>query len=371
MKIALVHDFLNQWGGAERVLSVLCELFPAAPIYTLLYDATSLGNRLQNKRIYTSILDYPFVRKRHHWLIPAMPIGMQMLKLQEKYDVIISDSAGYAKGIVAPLGTNHICYCHTPLRYAWEKETIVSRLMSVGLPRAVARLVTIGAWPIRKLLQQWDYATAQYPDIMLANAHFTASKIKKYYGREAAVIYPPVDLKIFHYDPNIQRGNYFLAVGRLIPWKRFDLIIEAFNTLALPLVIVGSEREDARRLKLNAGKTIIFIPEQNDMQLARLYQGAQALIFPQVEDFGLVAAESIACGTPVVAYSVGGALEIVQHGINGILFYEQRAETMIVAVREVMEKKWDHHMISHTAQRFSKENFQKRILEEVHQLQVE
>lgn len=360
MRVALVHDYLNQLGGAERVLETLAEIFPDAPIYTLLYDEKKTAGKFSAKVQKTSFLDFAFARSNHRLFIPLMPLAAATMAIDNDYDLIISSTAGYAKGI--KFGSAfHISYCHTPLRYAWEQQEYLRTLIS--------NFQFLISKPLLNYLKWWDYKAGQKPDILIANSRFIADKIKKYYGREAKVIYPPVDLNVFYPNPapkyKILNTKYFLAIGRLMHYKRFDLIVDAFNKLNLPLRIVGDGPELENLKKRASGNNIKFFPFTSDInELRKIYNGARALIFPQVEDFGLVAAEAVACGTPVIAYNAGGAKEIVNENC-GVFFDKQEPETLQNAVSEFLkkEKRFGQKTIAAQAKKFSKENFKKSLLE--------
>jgi glycosyltransferase involved in cell wall biosynthesis len=361
MRVALVHDYLNQWGGAERVLLTLLEMFPEADIYTLLYDEKKTHGKFKDKIKKTSFLDFSWARNHHRVFIPLMPLGVKTLRIPNEYDLIISSTAGFAKGVTYPKHIPHLSYCHTPLRYAWEEKEYLHTLLSPAL--------TTLSKPLLAYLRSWDYEAAQKPDVILTNSNFIKDKIRNYYGRDAKVIYPPVDAKTFYPETTVVKNDsYFLAVGRLLHYKRFDLIIEAFKKLTLPLLIVGNGPEEASLKKMAAGDQNIkfshFLPSEHDLR--KLYSNARALVFPQVEDFGLVAAEATACGTPLIAYDAGGAKEIVTPE-NGITFSEQIPRNLIMAIQRfiVEEKKFNPKTISAEAKRFSKEQFMQGISESV------
>jgi glycosyltransferase involved in cell wall biosynthesis len=368
MKIALIHDYLNQYGGAERVLEALMEIFPEAPVYTLFYDKEKTLGRFEGRIKKTSFLDFPLVSKNHRFFIPLMPAAANFLQLDSEYDLIISSSAGFGKGISIipnfqfpiPKLPRHIAYIHTPLRYAWEPHYI-----NLKFKNQKSKLRNIFLNPILSYLKHWDYRAGQKPDVLIANSNYIAGKIKDYYGREAEVVYPPVDTTRFFYEKKSGIPNYYLAVGRMLPYKRFDLVIDAFAKLSLPLKIVGSGPEE-KKLKAKSSKlkadNIEFLLFVDDDELRRLYSGAKALIFPQIEDFGLVAAEAQACGCPVIAFGEGGAREIVKDGITGVLFHNQTADALAGAVKKFQTLSFDKKVIQKSAQRFSKENFKKRIL---------
>ncbi len=360
MKVALVHDYLNQYGGGERVLEVLMEMFPEAPIYTILHDSKKTGGRFRQRVAGTSFLDFQFARDNHRWFIPLMPLAAQSLLLDNKFDLVISDTAGFAKGIVLGSKAKHLSYIHTPLRYAWETKDYFNN-----------PVFTAVFSPIFKYLRSWDYKKAQGPDVLLANSNFIAGKIKSYYQRDAQVIYPPVDTAVFYREVNSSKlpvRNYYLAVGRMLHYKRFDLIIEACAKLKLPLKIVGTGPEYQKlKTKIENLKAvnIELLPFVTDADLRTLYNGAKALIFPQVEDFGLVAAEAQACGTPVIAYRAGGAKEILEDGVTGIFFNEQTTESLAAAISDFEKKKFSRVKIAAAGKRFSKENFKKQIVDAI------
>ena len=363
MRVALVHDYLNQFGGAERVLETLAEIFPDAPIYTLLYDEDKTFGHFKGRVATTSFLDTPLARKNHRAFIPVLPIAASAMKIGGDYDLVISSSAGFAKGVRLPQNTPHLSYCHTPLRYAWEPN-----YLNAVLPKPAAWL----AKPALALMRAWDYRAGKKPDLLLANSRFIADKIKSCYNRPARVVHPPVDLSVF-YPEKIKGGrSYFLALGRFLHYKKFDLIIDAFKKNGLPLRIAGSGPEEERlKAQAQGAANIEFRAFESDPdRLRALYGGARALIFPQVEDFGLVAAEAIACGTPVIAYNAGGAREIVGSG-SGMLFDEQTSEEIGKAVERfvVEEKKFTPGRVSKGAAAFSKERFKEAILTAAEEVQ--
>jgi len=357
MKVAIIHDYLNQYGGAERVLESLLTIFPDAHIYTLLYNAKRTLGRFDDHIYHTSFLDFGVVRNYHRPFIPFMPLAAETMAVDNDYDLIISDTAGYAKGIRHGKGGHrqfHLSYVYTPLRYAWELDNYFKNPVFKTFFR-----------PAFNYLKNWDFQAAQKPDKLVAVSRFIAGKIKDYYNRESQVLYPPMDNKKFYHDPNYQLPitNYYLAVGRLLHYKRFDLIIRAFKELKLPLKIVGTGPEEKNlKSQISNLKNIELIPFVSDEDLRKLYQGAKALIFPQVEDFGLVAAEAQACGTPVIAIKAGGALEIVEDGVTGIFFGKQSVSDLVAAVKKLELMKFDRKRVSQVSQRFSLENFRRGIL---------
>lgn len=357
MKIAILHDYLNQWGGAERVLEALTELFPEADLYTLFYDEKKLKGKFKSNLKKTSFLNFQFARNHHRLFIPLMPLASSLLKSKEKYDLIISSTAGYAKGFKVG-GKYHISYCHTPLRYAWEKKYLED------LPFQLKFISKIFGNPIRNYLKNWDKRAAENIDLCIANSNFIKEKIKAYYGKEAEVIHPPVDEQVF-YKENTPKEDFYLMAGRLIYYKRFDLGIQACERLKKKLKIAGRGPEERKlRIRQPADENpepVEFLGDVSDSELRALYNRAQALIFPQVEDFGLVAAEAQMCGLPVIAYNEGGAREIVEDAKTGILFREQTEQGLAEAIQRFENTNFERNEIAASARRFSKQVFKDKI----------
>ncbi|MBI2013672.1 MAG: glycosyltransferase [Candidatus Colwellbacteria bacterium] len=360
MRVALVHDYLNQFGGAERVLVALSEMFPEAPIYTLFHQPGSQNGHFAGKTIKTSFLNNSLVHKNHRFFVPLMPGAANSINLGDKYDIIISATAGWAKGIRYSRGF-HISYTHSPLRYAWEPQEYLGTLFDESLIKA--------AHPIISYLKNWDERMGLKPNMLLANSEFTADKVRKFYGRDVFVVHPPVDTNTFYYDKEepvqklpFSKHEYFLAFGRILHYKKFDLIVKAFNKLNTPLIILGDgpHREKVEQIITSPNIKLIGNGKHDD-EMRKIISGARATIFPQVEDFGLTAAESIACGTPVIAYNKGGQTEIIEDGTNGVLFDEQSPEALIAAIEAFTRFKFNRRTVSKTAKKFSKENFQKKI----------
>lgn len=351
MKIALTHDYLNQFGGAERVLEIFTEMYPEAPIYTLFYDGVPLADRFKNKIAKTSFLDRPFIRNNHRAFIPFMPFAAHSMNLGRKYDVVISNSVGFGKAM-SHKEAKHIFYCNALLRYAWDPETHLKDF----LPEPLYTLSRPATWMMKK----WDRWTGRKADIIVANSEYTKERIKRFYDRDSEVIYPPVDTDFFRPTENAEK-EYYLAVGRLIPYKKFDIIVEAFNELELPVKIVGDGREYEKLKSLATSPNIEFTGFIHDPEeLKKIYNGAKAFLFPQVEDFGLVAAEALACGTPVIGYARAGAKEMITPGENGLLFENQTAEALKKAVEEFEKMTTDPLKVSASAEKFSRREFERR-----------
>ncbi|MBD3282050.1 MAG: glycosyltransferase [Candidatus Portnoybacteria bacterium] len=352
MKIALVHDYLNQYGGAERVLEAFGEIFPSAPIYTLFYDPKKMKGCFSDKEIKTSFLQkMPFISSYHRIFPPLMPVAVEKLDLSG-YDLVLSDSASFAKGVITKPETLHICYCHTPPRYAWDDSH--NYIRNFNMPLIARPIVPFFVNYIRL----WDKEASFRVDKFISNSKFVARRIKKYYNRDAKVIYPPVDLDDFKFRP--EKGDYFLLVGRLVAYKRIDIAIKAFNKLRMPLKIIGGGRE-RKRLEKIAGDNIEFVGEVSRKEVEDYYRRCKALIFPQEEDFGIVALEAMACGKPVVAYGRGGVLESVEEGKTGIFFNEQNPKSLIDAIRSFDESRFDSNKIREHVLKFDKSIFKEKI----------
>lgn len=358
MKIALVHDYLVQYGGAERVLEAFTELFPYAPIYTLIYDKTAMNGVFEDKCIYTSFLqNLPFSRKRHRFFPPLMPLAIEQFDFS-KYDIVLSDSSSYAKGIITRPETLHICYMHTPMRYAWDDCQKYTQ--DFGFPSLVKKLVPFFMSPIRL----WDKASADRVDAFLTNSQFVAKRIKKYYGHTASVINPPVNISRFFLSE--KQEDYFLIVGRLIAYKRHDIAIEAFNRLKLPLKIIGCGLE-MERLKKLSGPTIEFLGRVPEEELPGYYAKCRGFVFPQEEDFGIVAIEAMASGRPLIAYRAGDIAEHFEEGKMGVFFDKQTPEAIMEAVEHFHEDTYDPIYIRSKALFFDKERFKTTIKDYVEQ----
>lgn len=354
MKVALVHDYLVQYGGAERVLEAFTELFPEAPIFTLLYDREAMHGRFEGRDIRTSFLQkLPWARRNHRLFPPLMPLAIEQFNFRG-FDMVLSDSSSYAKGVITGPETLHISYMHTPMRYAWDD--CHKYVEDFGLSRIVKRFVPFFMSPIRL----WDQVSASRPDHIIANSRFVADRIAKYYRRESEVIHPPVDAGLFHVTPDRERKEYFLMVGRLIAYKRHDIAIRAFNELKLPLKIIGRGPE-LDRLRRLAGPTIEFLGRVPDKELPRYYGECRAFVFPQEEDFGIVAFEAFASGRPLIAFRGGDIPEHLEEGKMGVFFDRQTSEDIVAAVRKFRESDYDPEHIRKKALAFDRSIFTQKI----------
>ncbi|MDF1498227.1 MAG: glycosyltransferase [Patescibacteria group bacterium] len=352
MKIALIHDYLVQYGGAERVLKTFTEIFPKAPVFTMVYDKKLMNGAFSDRKIKTSFLQkIPFIGS-HHRLFPIlMPMAIEQFDLSE-FDIVLSDSNSYAKGVITMPKTLHITYCHTPMRYAWDdchkylREFKYSKITKKVVPFAM------------NYIRLWDKISADRPDIYIANSEFVSSRIKKYYNKQAFVINPPVNTKKFYISENIE--NYYLMIGRALPYKRFDIVIEAFNKLGLPLKIIGKGPE-MEKLKKNAKKNIEFLGYLDDDKISHYYSRCKAFLFPPEEDFGITPLEAMASGRPVIAFRGGGAMESVVENETGIFFNKQTPESIIEIVKNFDSKKFNSQKIRQHAKKFDKEFFKEKI----------
>jgi glycosyltransferase involved in cell wall biosynthesis len=324
MRVALVHDWLTGMRGGEKVLEQLCLLFPEAPIYTLFHFQGSVSPIIESHHIVASFLQKaPFARARYRNYLPFFPRAIESFHMEE-YDLVLSSSHCVAKGILA--GGTHICYCHTPMRYIWSHYEDYFGSERVGLLEGgIIRLVA-------HRLRKWDRSTCSRVHRFVANSKFVAERIRKYYAREASVVYPPVDVDFFS-PSDAPRQDFFLVVSALVPYKRLEIAIEAFRTLKSSLVIVGLGPEKQRLVKAAAGaENIRFVGRVGQEELRNLYRTAKGLIQPAIEDFGINMVEAQACGCPVIAFAAGGALESVLDGETGVFFDRLDADSLRAAI---------------------------------------
>ncbi|OJI06359.1 hypothetical protein BK004_04320 [bacterium CG10_46_32] len=351
MKIALVHDHLNQIGGAERVLSAMHGIWPEAPLYTLVHDRKTISNFFDTLNIVPSFIQkFPFSISHLRWYLAFMPAAVESFNLS-KYDVVLSSASAFAKGAIAPSSAIHICYCHTPTRYLWSDSH--TYLKEVGGGSIISKILPF----VLQRLRIWDYVASQRVDHFIANSQFVAARIKRYYNRDATVIYPPVDVKNY---PILPRMNYFVMVSRLRPYKKVDIAIRAFNRLNMPLVIIG-DGEERDALRALASPTIHFMGNVDERTKKKLLAGALGFIHPQEEDAGISAIEAMAAGTPVIAYGAGGALETIIPGETGVFFEEQTWQSLADAVIRFKRQSFDYQRIRVHAQQYSRERFEREL----------
>lgn len=357
MRIALVHDYLVQGiRGAERVLVAIHELYPDSPVYTLLYDEAAMRALCAGWDVRTSLLQrLPGARRLYRRLLPLMPRATESLPLQE-YDLILSTSSAWVKSVRFRPDAVHVCYCHSPARFLWHwRDEYLATLPGGALTQAMARRVT-------DRLRRWDQATCDRPTQYLANSRLVQRRIREYYGRESALVYPPVETDRFL--PEDVDEDYFLVVSALNPYKRVDLAVEACNRLRLPLVVIG-EGPERERLRALAGPTVRVLGRCEEGEVERYVARCRAFLMPQEEDFGIAAVEAQSAGRPVIAYGAGGALETVIAEETGLFFPEQTPESLAEALRRFERKQFDKRRIRENALRFSKERFQREYAEEV------
>jgi glycosyltransferase involved in cell wall biosynthesis len=354
MRVALVHDWLTNLAGSERVLLTLHELYPDAPIFTSVYVPDEFPE-LSGADVRTSFIQkIPWARKRHQAFPFLRTVAVERYDL-DGFDVVISSSHAEAKGVLTRPETLHVCYCYTPIRYYWSGYHQYLENPSFGPLNPLIKLVMPY---MTSYLRVWDRCAADRVDRFVAISRHVAMRIRKYYRREAHVIYPPVNTGWL--KPSTSVDDYFLLVGRLIPYKRADIVVEAFNRLGLPLKIAGTGSEmDSLREK--AAPNVEFLGRVSDGELAELYSRCQALIFPQEEDFGIVPLEAMAAGRPVIAYRGGGALETVAEGETGLFFDRQDAMSLMEAVRNFDPGRFDPERARQQALLFDVEVFKSRI----------
>ena len=347
MKVALVHDWMNQIGGAEDVLEALVDLYPEAPIYTSLYAPDKMPAHWRNWDIRTNFIDkLPLSHRKQQLYFPLYPFSFEQHDLRG-YDLVISNKSGFCHGIITEPETVHICYCLTPTRYVWRYHQYAEQ-------EQLGRLTRVVLPPFLTYLRQWDRLAADRVDHFVAISQEVRRRITKVYRRESAIIYPPVDTSRFR--PCSEVEDYYLLVGRLVPYRRIDLLIEAFNKMKRPLRIAGSGR-DRKRLEALAGSTIEFLGYVPDSELPELMAKCRAFLFPGEEDFGIAPIQAMAAGRPVIAFAGGGALETVIPGKTGTLFAEQSVAAIIEAVEGFDTEKVDPKSIRQHAQTFDVSHF--------------
>lgn len=347
MKIALVHDYFTQTGGAERVVEVLHRMYPDAPIFTTVSFRDKLWPGLLDADIRTSWMQrVPFVKTAYRAFFPLYPQAIESLDLSD-YDLVISSSSAYAKSAIPRPGAAHVCYCHTPMRFAWSYDAYVDREGFGGLVRAVLP-------PLIMRVRDWDLRTAGRVTQYVANSSAVRERIRKCYGVDAEVVFPPVGVERYEISP--EQDDSYLIVARFVPYKRLDLAIEAFNRMGRRLRIVGGG-PGRKALEAMAGPTIEFAGRLSDAEVAEAFARCRGLIFPGEEDFGIAPLEANASGRPVVAYAAGGALDTVIDGVSGVHFHEQTVEALCAAVERCEATAWDAAAIRRHAEGFSEAHF--------------
>ena len=362
MKTAIVHDWFVSYAGSERVVESLTNIWKDADVYVLfnLLNEEEQKIVVKDNILHTSFLQkFKSIRRHHRKFLPLFPYAIEQFDLSE-YDLIISSSHAVAKGVLTNSNQLHICYCHTPIRYAWDlmNQYLKEANLTAGLKGLIAK-------SILHYIRIWDSATANRPDFFIANSNYIANRIFKIYKRESSVIYPPVDTDKFTCESN--KDDYYLTASRLVPYKRIDLIAEAFTEMPdKKLLIIGDGPEEAK-IKSKSGRNIELLGYKSGEELVNYMQKAKAFVFSAEEDFGIMIVEALSCGTPVIAYNKGGACESINDEETGILYPEQTTESIIEAVKRFESKsgKFNSNTISSSAKKFDRKIFEEKIKEVV------
>jgi len=367
LKTAIVHEWFAGYAGSERVVESFTNIWPNADVFTLIDLLTEEERKivLKSKTPKTSFIQkLPFAKTKHRWYLPLFPFAIERFDFSE-YDLIISSSHAVTKGLRKNSNQLHISYCHSPMRYAWDNTELYlnEANISKGLKGFAARLII-------NYLRKWDLKTASRPDYLIANSKFIAGKIKRIYNRNSDVIYPPVDVDKF--EPVLEKDNYYLTASRMVPYKRTDLIAEAFSIMGDKKLKVVGQGPELEKIKRKSTPNIEILGYKSGKELKSLMQKAKAFVFAAEEDFGITVVEAMACGTPVIALNKGGTAETVVNGKTGILFDLQSAESIKNAVLKFEEKIniFDSLKISSQAKQFSRDIFEKKIKEYVHDKSV-
>ncbi len=355
-KVAIVCDWLVDLGGAEKVLEYFLEIFPQADIYTSVFFLKDTP-QFEGKNIHTSFIQkIPFLKKRHKMCLTLRPLAFESFNLSE-YDIVLSSSTAESKGVITKPHTLHICYCHTPVRYFWSHYHEYLKMLEFGVLNPVVRFLMP---KLVHTLRKWDYLAAQRPDFFIANSHNTQNRIQKYYKRNSEVISPWIDFEDFPLKET--KKDYYFYAGRCIPYKRFDIVVDAFNKSWKPLIIAtNTDNALCKSLIKKSKDNITWVIHPQKSQLAELYGEARAFLFPPEEDFWLSPIEAMATGTPVIAYKAWGALETVQEGVSGIFFEAQTPNALNKAIEDFEMIEFDPVKIRESVSNFSKEYFKKEI----------
>ena len=361
LRVALVHDWLNGMRGGEKVLEALCERYRDADVFTLFYVPGSVSDTIARHRIITSGLQkLPFTRRHYRRYLPLYPAAIEQFDL-DAYGLVISSSHCAAKAVIAPGRARHLCYCHSPMRYAWDQFDAYFG------PERVGSLASRWLYrPVLKRLAQWDAATAPRVGRFVANSRHIAARIRRYYNRQATIVYPPVDT-IFYHPDTTPPDQHFLIVSALVPYKRVDVAIEACRRVGARLRIVG-DGPDRSRLDQLTDENVEFLGYLSDDEIRDEYRRALAVLMPGEEDFGIVPVEAQACGRPVVALARGGALETVTTGETGVLFDELTPASMATALEQVARARFDPARLRSSAERFSRERHVERMREVIDEM---
>jgi len=360
MKVAIVHDFLNQYGGAERVIEVFNDLFPDAPVFTSIYVAGKLPQVFREMNVKTSFMQkFPFLDRHFKKYLIFYPKAIESFDLSG-YDIILSSSSSFAKGAIKGKNACHICYCYAPMRYVWDYNHYIEK---ENFSKPVLKILP---YIIRKL-KKWDIKTINRVDYYIAISNHIKDSIKKCYNRDSTVIYPPVNVKNFKVSNKVE--DYFLIVSRLSAYKNIDLVIEAFNYLGLHLKIAGEGPHRKTLQSMVKNRKIEFLGRLNNEELVEVYSKCQAYIFPGKEDFGITPVEAQASGRPVIAYAEGGALETIIDGVTGLFFRENSRDSLVETIKKFLKISDDFisSKIVENASRFDTDIFKKNIIEFINQ----
>lgn len=359
MRVAIVHYWLIGMRGGEKVVEALCEMFPQADIFTHVYVPDAVSETIRRHRVMTTFINsLPAASRLYKRYLPLMPLALEQLDLSE-YDLVLSSESGPAKGVIPPPATRHLCYCHSPMRYLWN--------MFHDYRRQSGLLTRWAMPPLAHYLRVWDTVSASRVDHYVANSQAVAGRIRRYYGRPADVVWPPVDVGAFEPVGADERGDYMLMVGELVAYKRPDLAVEAFNRMGRKLVVIGGG-EMLDRIRKLAGPTVTVLGPAPFTELRDHYARCQALIFPGEEDFGIVPVEAMASGRPVIAYGRGGATETVKPGVSGLLFDEQSIDALIAAVEGFSDSDFAPETVVAHARQFSRDIFIAKMREQIDRL---
>lgn len=350
LNIALVHEWIVNYAGSEKVLTALSEMFPKADIFTTVYNREKVP-QFNKKKVRTSFLqNIPLMKSKRELLIPFAPYAFEQFDLS-KYDLVISSTTMAAKGVITKPDCLHISYCHTPPRYLYEPDVD---------PRAKRGSFSWLRNKTMHSLRLWDRVAADRVDYFIANSEYVRRRINKYYRTDAKVIYPPVDVAQYEVAKNSEKKDYYLFVSRLVDYKRCDIVVEAFNRLEAPLVVIGYGPEESKLKQLAKGN-IKFVGGKFGAELSKYYREAKALVFAAEEDFGLVSVEAQACGTPVIAFGKGGSLESIEDGKSGIFFGEQNPVSIVESINRFEKMSFDPKNCRLQAEKFSNDIFKKEI----------
>ena len=358
MRTAVVHDWLNGMRGGEKVLEAILPLLPEPTIFTLFHVPGSVSAEIERFPIRASFLNrFPLARDHYRNYLPLFPRAVESFDLSG-FDLVVSSSHCVAKGAISPPGVPHLCYCHTPVRYAYEQ-------FEAYFPAGRTRWRALKTFAVGRL-RRWDQRTAGRPTRYLANSSAVAERIRRHYGREATVCHPPVDLEFFRPGPE-RREDFLLTVGALVPYKRYDEAIAAARRSGRPLVLVGCGPEE-KRLRALADSSVQILVNRSAEELRRLYRTCAFFLQPGEEDFGMAAVEALACGAPVVALSRGGALDVVRDGVNGVLYGPEAPDSLAGAVERAARIRFDYTALRESALPFARERFDREFQQEVETL---